>query len=220
MCGECELLSSRVEVVLRRIPLSRRSHVTGFQSLPTGTAQHESALERDFVTLTAFSDAKATITAQPVTIRFEDEGRSRRYTPDFLVRTSDDRAILVEIKYRQDLRTQWPRLRPALVVARRWAAANGASFKIVTESAIRGPRLDAAKRLLPLRTAPIDATLATAALDIAAHLIQPTFGLLIDALPASREAALAVVWRLIARGQLRVDLSAPITRDTHVRAPA
>jgi hypothetical protein len=40
----------------------------------------------------------------------------------------------------------------------------------------------------------------------------PTLGILVDAVPASREAALAVVWRLIARG-LRVDLSAPIAQS-------
>jgi hypothetical protein len=51
--------SSQVEVDLRRIPLSRRSHVTGFQALSTGTAEHESALERDFVTLTACLDPAA-----------------------------------------------------------------------------------------------------------------------------------------------------------------
>jgi hypothetical protein len=209
-----------VEVDLRRIPLSRRSHVTGFQALSTGTAEHESALERDFVTLTAFLDAGAEITAQPVTIRFDHEGRERRYTPDFLVRGSDGRASLVEIKYRHDLRKQWVRLRPAFATARCWAAVNGASFRIVTESSIRGPRLDAAKRLLPLRAAPVDATLAAATLDIAARLAHPTLGMLVDAVPASREAALAVVWRLIARGHLRVDLSAPIARDTRVVAAA
>jgi hypothetical protein len=209
-----------VEGDLRRIPLSRRSHVTGFQALSTGTTEHESALERDFVTLTAFLDARAEITAQPVTIRFDHEGRERRYTPDFLVRTSGGRASLIEIKYRHDLRKQWARLRPALAAARRWADANGASFRIVTESGIRGPRLDAAKRLLPLRTAPVDATLAAATLDIAARLAHPTIGMLVDAVPASREAALAVVWRLIARGQLRVDLSAPIVRDTRIAAAA
>jgi hypothetical protein len=208
--------SSRVEVDLRRIPLSRRSHVTGFQALSTGTAEHESALERDFVTLTAFLDAGAEITAQPVTIRFDHEGRERRYTPDFLVRTRDGHASLVEIKYRRDLRTQWMRLRPAFAAARRWAVTKGASFRIVTESAIRGPRLDTAKRLLPLRTAPIDAKLAAATLDIAGRLDRPTFGMLVDAVPASREVALAIVWRLVARGQLRVDLSAPIARDTRI----
>jgi len=65
--------------------MSRRSHVTGFQPLPTGAAEHESALERDFVTLTSWRDAGAAITAQPITLRFEHERAPRRYTPDFLV---------------------------------------------------------------------------------------------------------------------------------------
>jgi len=34
---------------LRRIPLSGRSHIIGFQPLATVTTVHESALERDFV---------------------------------------------------------------------------------------------------------------------------------------------------------------------------
>ena len=168
--------------------------------------------------MTAFFDEGAEITAQPVTIRFEHEGKTRRYTPDFLVRSRSGAARLVEIKYRRDLRAQWARLRPAFAAARCWAMANGATFRIVTESAIRGPRLDAAKRLLPLRTAPVDAALAAATLDHAARLDSPSLGTLIDELPASREAALAVVWRLIARGRLVVDLSAPIGRDTRVAA--
>lgn len=201
---------------MRRIPLSRRSHITGFQALPTGVTEHESALERDFVTLTAFFDVGAVVTVQPVTIRFEHEGKARRYTPDFLVKSSDGRSTLVEIKYRRDLRIQWARLRPAFAAARDWAATNGASFRIITESAIRGPRLDAAKRLLPLRAAPVDIALAAMTLDRVAHLDNPTFGMLIDALPGSRGAALAVVWRLIARGQILVDLTAPITGDTRM----
>jgi hypothetical protein len=201
---------------MRRIPLSRRSHVTGLQALATGIVEHESALERDFVALTAFFDERAEIIAQPVTIHFEHEGKTRRYTPDFLVRPSDGAARLVEIKYRRDLRAQWRRLRPAFAAARCWAIANGATFQIVTEGAIRGPRLDAAKRLLPLRAAPVDAALAAATLDCAGRLDSPSLGALIDELPGSREAALAVVWRLIARGQLVVDLSGPIVRDTRV----
>jgi hypothetical protein len=56
---------------LRRIPLSRRSHIIGFQPLPTGTVEHESALERDFVVLSTFLDPHAVITAQPITITFQ-----------------------------------------------------------------------------------------------------------------------------------------------------
>lgn len=202
---------------LRRIPLSRRSHVTGFQSLATGLTEHESALERDFVTLTSFTDAAAVVTAQPVTIRFKDEGRQRRYTPDFRVDWSDGRIDIVEIKYRTDLRAGWSRFRPAFAAARNWASSNGARFRIATERGIRGPRLEAAKRLLPLRSAPVDAVLAERAIAYAhGHAI--SFGQLVDVLPASREAGLAVVWRLIARGALVVDLTTPITADTRVTA--
>jgi hypothetical protein len=206
-----------MESDLRRIPLSHRSHVTGFQTLATGTAEHESALERDFVTLVSFMDAGAVVTAQPVTIRFEHEGRQRRYTPDFRVDWSDGCREIVEIKYRVDLREGWGRFRPAFAAARHWAHSNGARFRIATERGIRGPGLDAAKRLLPLRSAPIDTALAERALAHArTHAV--SFGDLVDALPASREAGLAVVWRLIARGALAVDLTAPITAETQVTA--
>jgi TnsA endonuclease N terminal len=195
---------------LRRIPLSRRSHIIGFQPLPTGTAEHESALERDFVTLASFGDAGAKVTAQPVTIRFVQDGQSRRYTPDFRVAWSGGRSELIEVKYRADLRAGWVRFKPAFAAARSWGSEHGTSFRIVTERSVRGPMLDAAKRLLPLRSAPIDTVLADEVLMIARSLEHPTFGTIVDRLPASRAAALAVVWRLIARGALRVDLSIPI----------
>lgn len=203
---------------LRRIPLSRRSHVTGFQSLATGVTEHESALERDFVMLASFMDAGAVITAQPVTIRFEHEGRQRRYTPDFRVIWNDGRTDIVEIKYRADLRAGWSRLRPGFAAARDWAHSNGARFRIATERGIRGPLLEVAKRLLPLRGAPVDPVLAGQAITYARA--RPTnVGRVVDVLPASREASLAVVWRLIARGALVVDLTKPITAETQVTVP-
>jgi len=62
---------------MRRIPLSRRSHVTGYGCFGSGAIEHESALERDFVILTSFADPDAVIVSQPITIRFEDEGCQR-----------------------------------------------------------------------------------------------------------------------------------------------
>jgi hypothetical protein len=203
---------------LRRIPLSHRSHVIGFQALPTGVAEHESALERDFVAISSFADADAIITGQPATLWFEFEGRPRRYTPDYKVVWGDGHVDIVEIKYWADLRSGWERFRPAFVAARNWAAANGARFRIVTERGIRGPRLDAAKRLLPLRNTPLDIELAEHALA-AARCGERTFAELVAAVPAPRAAALAVVWRLIARNALYVDLSIPIVATTLVRAP-
>ncbi len=213
----CELSRFWTEGKLRRIPLSRRSHIIGSQSLPTGVAEHESALERDFVTLASFADAGVVVTAQPVTIRFSHGGQARRYTPDFRIDWSGGSSELVEVKYRVDLRANWERLRPAFAAARRWAHENGARFRIATESGIRGPRLESAKRLLPLRNAPVDAALADLALAKVREKAMDFIGL-VDALPASREVALGVVWRLIARGRLSVDLTAPIDPDTLVRA--
>lgn len=199
---------------MRQIPLSRRSHIIGFQPLATGTTDHESALERDFVTLTSFLDPDATITSQPVTIAFEEGGRPHRYTPDFLVRSDGYPGELIEVKYRADLRKQWRQLKPAFAAARRWAEDHSASFGIATEREIRGPMLENAKRLLPLRDAPLDPEIAELALAVRRHLHAPTFGRVVEAMPVDRRQALAAVWRLMARGTLRAELSEPITFDT------
>jgi hypothetical protein len=202
---------------LRRIPLSRRSHIIGFQPLATGIADHESLLERDFVTLTSFLHPSASITAQPVTLSFRDGAKARRYTPDFLVSGLLTSSELVEVKYQADLKTQWRRLDPAFAAARTWAREHDAMFLIATEHDIRGPRLENAKRLLPLRRAPLDAEMAERVLAASRSLDEPTFGAVLAALPASRRCVvLATLWRLIAQGALHVDYSAPITLDTPI----
>lgn len=90
----------------RVIPMSRRSHVTGYQPSVSGTGvvEHESALERDFVTLTRFDLSVVGIESQPETIHWTDEsGRAHRYTPDYCV-VRADRTEIIEVKYRADLR--------------------------------------------------------------------------------------------------------------------
>ena len=201
---------------MRRIPLSRRSHIIGFQPLATGTAEHESALERDFVTLASFRDPTAHILSQPVTIYFRDGSSSRRYTPDFLVHWSNVNKEVVEIKYCSDLLANRERLEPAFAAMRAWAVTNDATFSVMTEDRIRGPALENAKRLLPLRSAPLDAALAQITLTTVSTLRAPTIRDAISAVPLCRPAALAVLWQLIARGLLRVDVSVPITPDTPI----
>jgi hypothetical protein len=202
--------------LLRRIPLSHRSHIIGFQPIATGTTEHESALERDFVTLTSFLYPQVSILSQPITLRFSEDSKPRRYTPDYLVRYSADRAELIEIKYRQDLRANFHRLKGGFVVARDWAREQRITFRIVTERSIRGAALDHAKRLLPLRQAPLDSTLAGLALEAIGMSSRATFGDVLAALPVEREIGLATLWRLIARRTLRVDFSAPITYASKV----
>ncbi|MGC4251621.1 MAG: FecR domain-containing protein [Sphingobium sp.] len=92
----------------------------------------------------------------------------------------------------------------------------GGRFLILTERHIRGPRLDAAKRLLPLRDAPLDATIAEQAVRLVSDGRGVTLGVLAGLLPASRQASLAVIWRMIARGLLRVDMNDPLGPDSRI----
>lgn len=204
---------------MRRIPLSRRSHITGFQPLLTGTAEHESALERDFVARTSLLDPAASIISQPITLRFRDASGPRRYTPDFLVWQSDGRSRLIEVKYRADLRLRRDHYRPAFAAARAWAREQGATFRIATERHIRDAALDNAQRLLPLRRAPYDSEAAALILAAIQDQAAPTFQGALRGLPISRPAALSALWRLIARGAVHVDLRAPIKPDTPLALP-
>lgn len=204
---------------MRRIPLSRRSHVTGFQIVAANATEQESALERDFVTLATFTDASARIIPQPVTIPFQDSGVARRYTPDFLVHWSTGRSELVEVKYRADLRLHWKRLRPAFVAARAWAKAHEARFRSATDRSIRSPLLLNAKRLLPLRAAHLDPLVSTKICDALATLDDPVLGTLVEAAQVERAAALGTIWRMIARGALRVELATPIGMNARVGLP-
>ena len=202
---------------MRRIPPSRRSHIVGFQPLPSGLVEHESALERDFVTLASFLDPDVSITSQPVTIYYLDGHRRRRYTPDFLVVHAGRCDELIEIKYEADLRMQAASLELAFASAQAWASEKGGTFRVVTEREIRSPLLIHAKRLLPLRDLPIDEKLTEHALAAARSLQAPTFGGVLAAIPDGRAAALTTVWRLIARGRLQIDLSAAaINFDTPI----
>jgi hypothetical protein len=203
---------------MRRIPLSRRSHVTGFTPVGEKAVEHESALERDFVLLASFRDPAAEISSQPVTIRFPASGKARRYTPDFLVCWSDGRRELVEIKYRSDLFDQWQNLRPAFEAARGWAREHGGTFRIATERSIRGQELSNALRLMPLRSAPLDIVACNAVLSALELLRSPTIGQLAAASALDRPIALSTIWRMLAHRRLAVDLSAAVLPDTPIWA--
>lgn len=137
---------------VRRIPKNYRN-VTGVAShrKSTGKAMFESTLERDFLTLLEFDSCVESFEVQPLTIHWYDMmDKKRSYTPDVLVYFHDSRkTTLYEVKYRSDMRKNWPDLKPKFKSALRFARDKGWRFKIITESEIRSVRLKNAKFLLP-----------------------------------------------------------------------
>lgn len=204
---------------MRRIPLSRRSHIIGFQPLPAGTVEHESALERDFVILSSFLDPRAVITSQPITITYHVGAVIRRYTPDYFIAWSNGEREVIEVKYLSDLRANQEQLKERFAAMEDWARLRGAAFRVATERDIRGCALENAKRLLPLRTAPLDAEVAQAVIATVQRLVAPTLADVLMVVPSERPSVLATLWCLIAHGSLYVDLSLPITPGSIVRVP-
>jgi len=114
--------------------------------------QLESSLERDFCCLLEFDSDVVKYVEQPVIIKYLLQGRTRRYTPDFLIHYKNAKAsVLAEIKYQADLQANHLELRPKFEAAEEYAAAQGWKFCIYTEAEIRTAYLKNVKFLLHFR---------------------------------------------------------------------
>ena len=100
---------------VRPIKPTKRSVSGVFPFRGEGGIPYESMLERDFLLRTEFSSDVLAIISQPVSIPFTTNGRSYKYTPDFLVyyrlgdRHFEDypKPMLVEVKPETEWRKNW-----------------------------------------------------------------------------------------------------------------
>lgn len=106
----------------------------------------ESLLERDFVRLANFDKKVLQIFFQPIGIRFHYLGRRRRYFPDFLLVTTDNRYILVEVKLTQFVDTNLNNAK--FIAAEMLCSEKGWAFNVMTEDQIRLGYLQRNLRLL------------------------------------------------------------------------
>ncbi|MFD2613199.1 TnsA endonuclease N-terminal domain-containing protein [Paenibacillus gansuensis] len=95
----------------------------------------ESLLERDYVRLCNFDPIVVKIYYQPVGIRFHYNGRKRRYFPDYLIITRDNRYCLVEVKSKEFVGSNLNRAK--FYAATKFCEEKGWSFIVVTEDQIR-----------------------------------------------------------------------------------
>lgn len=210
---------------MRKIPLNHRN-VTGYiGSKKSGYAAAESTLEADFLTLLDFDYNVTSFTVQPVTIQYNPYDSRNTYTPDVKVVYQNGSVVYFEVKYRNDLFNNWQRLKPKFKCAIKFAKANGAKFKIITEQEIRTPYLkniQFLKTFLDSRT--INTKYCQQIEDIIKKHISTTPADLLNLLDEhqlNKAEWLYMIWAIIAAGEqgkikIKSDLSKPISINTKI----
>lgn len=202
---------------VRRIGKSGRAINGTLVSVPgqPGT-EFESALERDFYTRLHLDPAVERVVAQPVRIAYVDEGhRKRHYTPDVLVHYLDGRRPgLFEIKYVSEVREKRARLRPVFQAAQRYARQQGWTFTLATELVIRRPDLATIQFLRPYLRRRFPPGLEGEVLAALSSDVQTPRQLLATFAPERLGELLPVVWKLVARRALPIDLGVKLTLDS------
>lgn len=196
---------------VRRIGIQTRS-MTG--TMPCGN-RYESSLERDLMELLRMDSDFLEYHAQPVKIRFVNEqtGRETTYVPDGLIFwRSSRRPWLVEVKPREECVGQFRPFLRKFRAARAYARSRDWHFCVLTEAAIRGQRLQNLKFLHRFRSYPKQEVVQRE-IEAIVNRESVTVGELLRLLEArslAREIAVGEIWRMVAHGQLAVDLDKPI----------
>lgn len=178
---------------------------------------HESMLERDWYVTLDFDRRVKHFVEQPFTIEYRVDGRLRKYTPDVKVEYSDGGrswTVVYEIKYRDELVANWLDNRARFKAAIAHCRARGWRFKLLTEVQIRGQQLENIRflrRYRDLEPQPLHSEQLFQALKV----LGPTTPKALLAAAWSEEeqqsAALPELWRLVAAGEVCVQLDLPVT---------
>jgi len=107
--------------------------------------QFESSLERDYIYLLEFDTSVYLYLEQPLSITYLDcNNKKHKYTPDFLVRYSDNNTCdtLVEIKYNDELIHNSLIFSKKFNAAREYCKKNNLTFIILSENEIRNSNLE------------------------------------------------------------------------------
>jgi hypothetical protein len=159
---------------------------------------------------------------QPFRLYYDLDGKEHRYTPDVQADFADgdkEWSVVYEVKYRDELLENWTLLRPRFKAATSHCRVNGWRFKIVTEHQIRGPEIENIRFLRRYRNlAPQE--MHRAALLQSLSITGPTTPkTLLAATWFDKErqmAALCELWRLVATGEIMVDLCTPLTMKSSI----
>lgn len=211
----------------RKIKPNWTSLTGRFVAEPDGKVNaHESALERDLMTLAAFDPQIRDFTAQPYRFEYQapSTGRTRNYYPDLAVAFRDDlelKELDVEVKYRAELSSEKAKedLVPKFKAGFRHCQANDAVFKVLTEDEIRTPFLGTAQFVQPAQAFEPNLEMEDRLLRAMESLKECTIDCLLDQIGPKEERAdiWPIFWRLIAQRRIWMDLRAPLRTKNVVR---
>ena len=214
---------------VRKIPRNYRN-VTGLLATDKaeGMTGYESRLEHDCQKLVNFNLNVQRYEEQPVKIFYSTpDGKRHHYTPDILITFRTDvypanrwRPLLAEIKYRSELATKWPTIKPKLQAGRQHAKEVGWDFTIITDGEIYTPLLKSAIFLLEYRKYPIneaDSELLLSTLEIAGEADPSILLNMLTDSSVRRAELLPTLWQLISTHQIWINLDEPIKMCSRIR---
>jgi len=212
---------------VRDIPIGTRA-VTGRHA--RSGARYESSLERDFFELMMSDPMVDKIEEQPVRINYVDKnGKKRRYTPDALVTFKPNpitqevrRALLCEVKYRDEYKKNFLDLQERIRAALRYARHLGWQFKVVTDREIRTTYLDNIHFLAGFRDREPHEEHVISILDHLERVGTMATAVLLSTMasdPWKQAEIIPTLWWLVAHSKLKVDLSGPLSMESPLSLP-
>lgn len=175
----------------------------------------ESQLERDYIYLLEFDLDVVSYEEQPLRIEYYVNGKKHRYTPDFLVKRGDKRAI-VEVKQEKEALKE--KNQSLFRIVSDICTRNGYEFIVVTNTMIRvQPRLSNIKLLTKYqRTSIDDPQYQIICYELFAK--RPEIRLIeVIQFFASRNIGKQIIYALLYWGVLAVDLMQPIGAESIIR---
>lgn len=194
----------------------RSRGLSGRVALQEGAAGFESSLEQDLIELLDFDSRVSELLVQPFSLYHEEDGKKRRYTPDVRATFIGDRpeVVVYEVKYQEELRADWAKLRARFGAAYRHCRQNGWRFKVLTEKHIRTPYLGNVKFLRRFFRLP-EQELISGQLFYTLKATGPTtVQALLSATYQSSESrlrAIPTLWKMVADGRVGCDLTVTLT---------
>jgi hypothetical protein len=204
-------VSNRGGNIIGKFPSIKMGRMVAFESL----------LERDFIYLLDYAEEVTWFEEQPLTIEYQEGGKTLHYTSDFHVVEGGEN-VLVECKPERFVEKDENRRK--FVAARNWCAQRNWAFRIVTGREVRaGFRLQNVKLLTRYARQRVDPTMQGRICGLLYNCQAPlTMDDIVTAIPlADPGAVTACLLRMAFHHEIAVPLDdAPLSGETAVRLPA